>query len=77
MVARHGELSVLFFYYKVVERFLLWKLIAQTESLVIHAEADDDVAVGRRLVEVNLQFVVVVAYLRPLAPYGSPCLIKG
>ena len=46
VVARHGELSVLFFYYKVVERFLLWKLVAQSHSLVIYSEADYDVAVS-------------------------------
>ena len=77
MVASHGKLSVLFLDEEVVERLLLRELIAQTESLVIHAEADDDVSVGRRLVEVNLEFVVVVAYLRPFAPYGSPSLIEG
>ena len=76
MVARHGKLRMLLLDKEIVERLLLWELIAKSHSLVVYTEAYDDVAVGGRLVEVHLQLVVVVAYLRPFAPHGSPCLVE-
>ena len=77
VVASHCKLGVLFLNKEIVERFLLRELISQSKSLVIYSESDDDITVSRRLVEVNLQFVVIIANLRPFTPYGSPCFVEG
>ena len=76
MIARHGKLRVLFLDEEVVERLLLGELVAQSYAVVIHPEADDDIAVGGRLVQAHLQFVVMVAYGGRLAPHRFPRLVE-
>ena len=44
MVASHGKLCVLLLDYEIVEALLLWKFITQSHTIIIHAEADGDVA---------------------------------
>ena len=76
MVACHDKLGVFFLNDEIVERFLLWELIAQTHTIIIYAEANDDVTVGRSLIQVYLHFVIIVANGSSLTPYRLPCLIK-
>ena len=62
---------------KVVQVFLLGEFIAEAQSVVEQAEADDDAALVCRLVQRDGQFVVVVADLAFLAPDGFPSLVES
>ena len=76
VVARHGELRMLFFYYKIVEVLLVGKFVAEAQAVVVEAEAEDDAALVGGLVEGDGQLVVVVADFALLAPDGFPSFIE-
>ena len=42
MVASHGKLRMFFFNEEIVQFLLLRELIAQSDTVIIHTEADDD-----------------------------------
>ena len=66
-LVHHTEFSFLIY---------MWKNIAETKSVVKHAEHDPHRAlVARFLLEVNSQFVVIVADSFVLTPHLVPCLI--
>ena len=77
MIARHGKLRVLFLDEEVVQRLLLGELIAQSHAIVVDPEANDDIAMGSRLVKIYLQFIVLIAYGGRLTPHGFPRFIEG
>ena len=76
MVASHGKLGVLLFYHEIVKVVLLRKLVTQAHSVIVYAESQGDVAVGRWLVKVNLQFVVIVSDGLCFSPNRCPSLIE-
>ena len=77
VVAGHGKLGVLVLDDKIDEGVLLWKLIAQSHSLIIDTETDDHLALGCGLVEGHGQLVVAVAHLGHLPPDGFPSLVES
>ena len=75
MITRHGKLGHLLLNQEVVQVFLLRELIAEADTIVVYAEADNDGA-GGILLKRNSQFVVVVTDGFGFAPYRFPCLIE-
>ena len=56
MIASHGKLRVLVFDDEIVEEPLLWELIAETDTVVIDAEADQHGAQCRSRAFVNARY---------------------
>ena len=77
MVACHRKLRHLFLDEEIVELLLLGELITETDTVVIDAETDKDLAVVRRLRQGRRILVVLVADVLGLSPYGLPGLIEG
>ena len=75
MVACHGKLRVLFLDDEIVQVFLLGEFIAESQTIIEQAEADDDVTVVLGLVECYLQLIVVVADDAFFSPDRTPGLI--
>ena len=76
MVASHSKLGVLSLHDEIWQILLLWELIAEPYSIVIHAETQVHETTVRRLLHLHEQLVVVVADVACLAPYGLPGLIE-
>ena len=76
VVAGHSKLSMFLLDNEVVELLLQGELIAESESVVEDAEADEYLAALGRLVESDSQFVVVVADFGHFAPYRAPRLVE-
>ena len=76
VVAGHGELGVLLADDEVGQVALVGELVAQGQTVVEEAEADENVAVVLRLVQAYGHLVVVVANLALLAPYGLPRFVE-
>jgi len=77
VVARHGELRMLFFYDEIVQVLLLREFITESQTVVEKAETDNDAPVVHRLVEGDFQFIIVVADFAFFAPYRTPSLVEG
>ena len=75
MVARHGELCFLLADDEIGQRLLFGEFVAESEPVVVEPEADRHVAACRGLPQRDGHFVIAVADLGLLAPYGTPCLV--
>ena len=76
MVAVESELGKLLLYDEIAEVLLVWELITEAESVIIETETDAHLAVCACLNKVDKKFIVIIADLRLLTPYGLPSLIK-
>ena len=76
VVARHGKLRPLLADGEVGELLLLGKLVAESESFVVEAEADGHLAARFRLAERYGHLVIVVADRRLLAPDRLPLFVE-
>ena len=76
MVACHRKLRTLLFDQEVDQFLLLGELVTESDTLVVHTEADHDGAVRGWLLQGGCQFIVVVTDVLGLAPYGLPGLVK-
>ena len=77
MITSHCKLSVLLLNHEVVQRFLLRKLVAQAHTVIIDTETDGNVTIGRSLIEVYLQLIVMIANGGSFTPDRFPSLIKS
>ena len=75
VVARHGELCFLLADDEIGQRLLFGEFVAESEPVVVEPEADRHVAACRGLPQRDGHFVIAVADLGLLAPYGTPCLV--
>ena len=74
VVSGHRELRKFFFYIEISEFILQWELVPQAQAVVVEAEAE----IHLRTVlpaETDQHFIVVVAYMRLLAPHRIPDLV--
>ena len=77
MIAGHRKLCTLLLNQEVVQFFLLWKLVTESDTIVVHTETDKYLALSRWLIQGYCQLVVVVANVLGLAPYRLPGFIEG
>ena len=76
VVAGHGKLAALLFNIHIIEFGLLGEYVAETHSVVKHAELNlHDVLVGGLLQGYDKR-IVVIPYLRFFAPHRRPSLVK-
>jgi len=76
VVARHGELRELLLDDEIFESAHGREFVAESQSVVVEPEADRHRTPGAPLPQVDHQFVVMVADLGLLAPYGLPGLVQ-
>ena len=76
VVASHCKLRALLLDEEVVQPLLLGELIAESDTIVVHSEADHDGARLPLLRQRGRILVIVVANVARLAPYGLPRLVE-
>ena len=76
IVGGHGKLSLFFLHHEIDQLLLLWKLISESESIVVETETQHHRPFGSGLLECHRHLVVVVADGGLLAPNGLPCLVE-
>ena len=77
VVASHGKLRMFFFNEEIGQAVLLRKFIAQSHSLVVNTEPNNDIALRRGLMQRYRQFVIMISDGCGLPPNRLPCLVKG
>ena len=77
MVTSHGKLCMFFLNEEIGQAVLLRKFIAQSHSLVVNTEPNNDITLRRGLMQRYRQLVIMVSDGCGLPPNRFPCLVKG
>ena len=77
MVACHSELRMFFFDNEVIQIFLLWKFITESQTIIEQAEANNDGTVVHWLKQNDCQFVILIADFLFFSPDWLPGFVKG
>ena len=70
-------MSQFFLYHEIIERLISRELISESQSVIKKTEADIHLVSRSLLLQVNKQFVVVIAYRGFFSPDRSPSLIEA
>ena len=76
VVGSHAEFGLLLLYNKVYKVLALGKLIAESQSIVEHAETHHQTSLAAGLVQPHGHLVVMIADFRLFAPHGLPGLVE-
>ena len=77
MVTVHGKLRMFFLDNKVIQCLLLGKFITESQAVVEQTETDNDGTVIHGLIQVDCQFVIVIADFFFFSPHRLPGFIEG
>ena len=77
MIASHSELRMFFFDNEVIQIFLLWKFITESQAIVIKTKTNNHITILCLLIQGDSHFIIMVADGFHLSPHRLPCFVKS